>query len=54
MEQLGTRDTKAPPLTQTIVIPVEIDGSVIDRKVVKIIDGMAQNAIEDITSSNAG
>ena len=31
-----------------------LDGTVIDRKIVKVVDGMAQNAIDDISSSTGG
>ena len=31
-----------------------LDGQVIDRKIVKVVDGMAQNAIDDIASSTGG
>tara|TARA_R110000772_G_scaffold109924_1_gene213285 strand:- start:3186 stop:4469 length:1284 start_codon:yes stop_codon:yes gene_type:complete len=31
-----------------------LDGQVIDRKIMKVVDGMAQNAIDDISSSTGG
>jgi hypothetical protein len=31
-----------------------LDGQVIDRKIIKVVDGMAQNAIDDISSSTGG
>lgn len=31
-----------------------LDGTVIDRKIMKVVDGMAQNAIDDISSSTGG
>mgnify|MGYP003624203421 CR=1 FL=1 len=31
-----------------------LDGQIIDRKIVKVVDGMAQNAIDDISSSTGG
>lgn len=31
-----------------------LDGQVIDRKIIKVVDGMAQTAIDDISSSNGG
>ena len=42
------------PSTQTINVSLEMDGAIIDRKVVKVIDSMAQTAIDDISSSTGG
>ena len=42
------------PSTQTINVSLEMDGAIIDRKVVRVIDSMAQTAIDDISSSTGG
>ena len=42
------------PTRQTIEIPIMLDGAIIDRKVVSVVDGMAQTAIDDLSSSTGG
>lgn len=40
--------------TQNINVSLNLDGAVIDRRVVRVVDGMAQTAIDDISSSTRG
>lgn len=40
--------------TQNINVSLNLDGQVIDRRVVRVVDGMAQTAIDDISSSTRG
>lgn len=42
------------PTRQDLNITVEMDGDVVGRKVVTIVDGMAQTAIDDLASSTGG
>lgn len=42
------------PTTQTINVNFEMDGEIIDRKVIRVVDGMAQTAIDDISSNTGG
>lgn len=46
----------ASSVKQTINVNANftLDGKVIDSKIIKVVDGMAQNAIDDISSSNGG
>lgn len=44
-------DQKPAPSTQNINVSLNIDGQVIDRRVVKVVDGMAQTALDDLVSS---
>jgi hypothetical protein len=39
---------------QRIDVSLNLDGQVIDRKVIKVVNGMTQTAIEDITSNTGG
>ena len=39
---------------QDINVTLELDGQVIDRKVVTVVDGMAQTAIDDLSTSTGG
>lgn len=39
------------PTNQTIDITLNLDGSVLDRRTVKVVNGIAQTAIDDLTSS---
>lgn len=40
--------------TQNINVSLNLDGAVIDRRVVRVVDGMAQTAMDDISSSTRG
>lgn len=40
--------------TQNINVSLNLDGQVIDRRVVRVVDGMAQTAMDDIASSTRG
>lgn len=40
--------------TQNINVSLNLDGQVIDRRVVRVVDGMAQTAMDDISSSTRG
>lgn len=58
-ERVGPTTERAPasqpgPTTQNINVSLELDGNVIDRRVVRVVDGMAQTAIDDLTSSTGG
>lgn len=48
--QLGTPSSS----TQNINVSLNLDGAVIDRRVLRVVDGMAQTAIDDISSSTRG
>lgn len=50
----GGTSTPSAPQRQNINVTLELDGSVIDRRVVTVVDGMAQTAIDDISSSTGG
>ena len=45
---------QSAPTRQDLNITVEMDGDVVGRKVVTIVDGMAQTAIDDLASSTGG
>src|SRR5690606_16165618 len=51
-------EDQPPPMsqrsTQNINVSLNLDGAVIDRRVVRVVDGMAQTAIDDISSSTRG
>lgn len=42
------------PTTQNINVNLEMDGNIIERKVIRVVDGMAQTAIDDISSNTGG
>ena len=52
----GSSLYNAKDLKQTINVNANftLDGKVIDSKIIKVVDGMAQNAIDDISSSTGG
>ncbi len=50
----GQSSGASTPTTQNINVSLELDGAVIDRKVVSVVDGMAQTVIEDLSSSTRG
>jgi len=45
------KSREAAPQNQTIDITLNLDGSVLDRRTVKVVNGIAQTAIDDLTSS---
>lgn len=54
IESVTQPQARQAPTRQTIEIPIMLDGAVIDRKVVSVVDGMAQTAIDDLSSSTGG
>ena len=46
--------TRSNSTVQNIDVSLNLDGAVIDRRVIKVVDGMAQTAIDDISSSTGG
>lgn len=54
IESVTQPQTRQAPQRQTIEIPIMLDGAMIDRKVISVVDGMAQTAIDDLSSSTGG
>jgi hypothetical protein len=52
LNSIPSRSKSVQP--QNINVTLELDGTVIDRKIIKVVDGMAQTAIDDVASSNGG
>lgn len=48
------KTTTNQPIQSNVNISLNLDGSVLDRRTVKIVDGMAQTAIDDISSNTGG
>jgi len=53
-QRRGATSGQSVPQRQTIEIPIILDGQALDRRTVEIVDGMAQTAIDDITSNTEG
>jgi hypothetical protein len=51
----GASETRKEQIntTQTIDISLNLDGTVLDKRTVKVVNGIAQTAIDDLTSSTA-
>lgn len=53
-QRRGAVSGQSAPQRQTIEIPIILDGQALDRRTVEIVDGMAQTAIDDISSNTEG
>ena len=53
-QRRGATSGQNVPQRQTIEIPIILDGQALDRRTVEIVDGMAQTAIDDISSNTEG
>ncbi len=56
-QQQSTTDTPPPAqqmTEQTINVKLELDGQMLDNRTVHVVNGMAQTAIDDLTSSTGG
>lgn len=53
-QRRGATSGQSVPQRQTIEIPIILDGQALDRRTVEIVDGMAQTAIDDISSNTEG
>lgn len=46
--------SQSQPTQQNINLTLQLDGQVLDKRTVRVVDGMAQTAIDDLTSSTGG